>query len=92
MGTGDSFPGIKWQGREADYSPPSSAEVKNVDLYLHSPICLHGVVLKYPALDAWFCLRSYEIALTLATGFYWSFRCFSRETYARILQMISLQG
>jgi len=26
--------------------PPSSAEVKEwVELYLHSPICLHGVVL-----------------------------------------------
>jgi hypothetical protein len=28
MGTGGSFPGVKWQGREADHSPPSSAEVK----------------------------------------------------------------
>jgi hypothetical protein len=33
-------------GREADHSPPSSAEVKEwVELYLHSPILLHGVVL-----------------------------------------------
>jgi len=32
--------------READHSPPSSAEVKErVVLYLHSPIRLHGVVL-----------------------------------------------
>jgi hypothetical protein len=32
--------------READHSPPSSAEVKEcVELYLHSPIRLHGVVL-----------------------------------------------
>jgi hypothetical protein len=22
-------PGVKWQGREADHSPPSNAEVKN---------------------------------------------------------------
>jgi hypothetical protein len=29
MGTGDSFRGVKRQGREADHSPPSSAEVKN---------------------------------------------------------------
>jgi hypothetical protein len=30
MGTGDSFPGGKARsGRDADYSPPSSAEVKN---------------------------------------------------------------
>jgi hypothetical protein len=30
--------GVKGPGREADYSPPSSAEVKEcVELYLHSP-------------------------------------------------------
>jgi hypothetical protein len=35
-------------GREADHSPPSSAEVKEwVELYLHSPIRLHDVVLSY---------------------------------------------
>jgi hypothetical protein len=37
-------PGIKWQRREADHSPPSNAEVKN-DIDLHSPICLHGLML-----------------------------------------------
>jgi hypothetical protein len=38
--------GVKRPGREADHSPPSSAEVKEcVELYLHSPIGLHGVVL-----------------------------------------------
>jgi hypothetical protein len=37
---------VKWPGREADRSPPSSAEVKEwVALYLHSAIRLHGVVL-----------------------------------------------
>jgi hypothetical protein len=37
---------VKWSGREADHSPPSSAEVKEcVELYLHSPMRLHGVVL-----------------------------------------------
>jgi hypothetical protein len=37
---------VKQPGREADHLPPSSAEVKEcVELYLHSPICLHGVVL-----------------------------------------------
>jgi hypothetical protein len=37
---------IKRPERETDHSPPSSAEVKEfVELYLHSPICLHGVVL-----------------------------------------------
>jgi hypothetical protein len=30
--------GVKWPGREADHSPPLSAEVKEfVELYLHSP-------------------------------------------------------
>jgi hypothetical protein len=38
MGTGVSFPGVKWPGREADHSPPSSAGVKErVELYFHSP-------------------------------------------------------
>jgi hypothetical protein len=38
--------GIKRLVREADHSPPSSAENKEcVELYLHSPIRLHGVVL-----------------------------------------------
>jgi hypothetical protein len=38
--------GVKRPGREADHSPPASAEVKKwVELYLHSPIHLHGVVL-----------------------------------------------
>jgi hypothetical protein len=38
--------GVKRPGGEADHSPPSSAEVKeSVELYLHSPIRLHGVVL-----------------------------------------------
>jgi len=38
--------GVKLPGREADQSPPSSAEVKEcVELYLHSSTRLHGVVL-----------------------------------------------
>jgi hypothetical protein len=38
--------GVKRAGREADHSHPSSAEVKElVELYLHSPIRLHGVML-----------------------------------------------
>jgi hypothetical protein len=38
MGTRGSFPGGKRSRREADHSPPSSAEVKEcVELYLHSP-------------------------------------------------------
>jgi hypothetical protein len=38
MVTRGSFPGVKRQGREADHSPPSSAEVKEwVELYIHYP-------------------------------------------------------
>jgi hypothetical protein len=39
--------GVKQPGREeADHSPPTNAEVKEcVELYLHSRICLHGVML-----------------------------------------------
>jgi hypothetical protein len=37
--------GVRRLGRETDHSPPSSAEVKEcVELHLHSPIRLHGVV------------------------------------------------
>jgi hypothetical protein len=42
MGTGD-----KRQGRESDYSPQSSAEVKMDELYLRSTIRLHAEVLSY---------------------------------------------
>jgi hypothetical protein len=35
--------GVKRQGREADHSPPSRSRM--VELCLHSPIRLHGVVL-----------------------------------------------
>jgi hypothetical protein len=38
--------GVKRAGREADHSPPYSAKVKEfVELYLHSPIPLHGMML-----------------------------------------------
>jgi hypothetical protein len=46
MGTRVSFPGVKRPGREADYSPPSSAKVKNGWSYTSTPpIRLQGVVL-----------------------------------------------
>jgi len=39
-------PGVKWPGREADHSLPSSAEVNNERSYTSTPaIRLHGVVL-----------------------------------------------
>jgi hypothetical protein len=37
MGTGVSFPGVKWPGHGVDHTPPFSAEVKErVELYLYS--------------------------------------------------------
>jgi hypothetical protein len=37
MGTGGSFPGVKRPGREADHSPPASAEVKKMWIYTPTP-------------------------------------------------------
>jgi hypothetical protein len=37
MGTGTLSPGVKRQGREADYSPPVSAEVKKMWIYTSTP-------------------------------------------------------
>jgi hypothetical protein len=38
--------GVKRPGHEADHSPPYSTEIKEwVELYLRSPLHLHGVVL-----------------------------------------------
>jgi hypothetical protein len=45
MGNECSFPGVKRPGRETNHSPPSSAVKECVELYLHSPIRIHGVVL-----------------------------------------------
>jgi hypothetical protein len=50
MGTGDFSLGVKRPAREADHSPPSSADVKEwVELYLHSPNTpsWHGAQLKH---------------------------------------------
>jgi hypothetical protein len=48
----DTFPGLKQLECEADYSPPSSAKVKNGELYLDSPIHIHGAVLNYVSTNA----------------------------------------
>jgi hypothetical protein len=45
---GTLCPGVKRPGREADHSPPTSAEVKKTwhyVVYIHSPTSLHAVVL-----------------------------------------------
>jgi hypothetical protein len=35
--TGGSFPGVKRQGREADHSLPTSAEIKKMWIYTSTP-------------------------------------------------------
>jgi hypothetical protein len=45
LGTGDSFPRIKWPGHEAGHSPPSSAKVKNDGAIPPFPILPHGLML-----------------------------------------------
>jgi len=40
-------PGVNRPGREADYSPQSTPRLRMRGAYLHSPIRLHGVVLKH---------------------------------------------
>jgi hypothetical protein len=37
MGTGGSFPEVKRQWREAEHSPPASAEVKKMCIYTATP-------------------------------------------------------
>jgi hypothetical protein len=39
-----SVPGIEWQIREADHSPPTSATLRMVEPYLHYPTRFPGVV------------------------------------------------
>jgi hypothetical protein len=38
VGTGGSFPGVKWSGLEADHSPPTSVEVKKTWIYTFTPL------------------------------------------------------
>jgi hypothetical protein len=46
MGIRGSFPVGKWPGHEADYSPPSSAEIRNAWIYTSTPPRrLNGMVL-----------------------------------------------
>jgi hypothetical protein len=37
--------GLKQPGRDANHTPPSSAEVKNTWICTSTPSCLHGIVL-----------------------------------------------
>jgi hypothetical protein len=38
--------GGKWPEHDANHSPPNKCQGQEyLDLYIHSPICLHGIVL-----------------------------------------------
>ena len=55
MGTEFFSPGVKRSGREADHSPPSSAEVKTEwGCTFAPPLCLHGVLIWAFALETGF--------------------------------------
>jgi hypothetical protein len=43
MGTGGSFPGVKPEGCVTHHSPPSSPQLRIMELYLHFHIRFHGV-------------------------------------------------
>jgi hypothetical protein len=43
VGNGSFFPGVKQPGREADRSPLSKAK-ERMELYLHFPTCLQGMM------------------------------------------------
>jgi hypothetical protein len=43
--TGTLSSGVKRQRRETDHSPHLVPRSRKMELYLHSPMCLHGIVL-----------------------------------------------
>jgi hypothetical protein len=45
IGSGGYFPGVKLTGSEANHSPPSCAEVDNVETIPPFPHKIHGVML-----------------------------------------------
>jgi hypothetical protein len=74
--------GVKWLGPKADHSPPSIAEVKEwVELYLHSPIRLHGMVLSY---STWITLPSFSPLL------YWVCELWSTECWDLYCRSVNL--
>jgi hypothetical protein len=56
MGTGGSFPGAKRQGREADYSPTTRAEVNKPYIYIFKIYIYIYIYLKYVSKSG-FCPR-----------------------------------
>jgi hypothetical protein len=50
--------------READPSPPSSARIRMMELYIHSPIRLHGSVFNQLSTGTIICIKSNKTART----------------------------
>jgi hypothetical protein len=59
-------PGVKRLAHESDHSTLSTAEVKNGEIYLHSPISLHGAVLNYKIKYR----DNFTFTFTIYTGLY----------------------
>jgi hypothetical protein len=59
MGTRGAFHGVKRLVREADHSPPSSAEVKNAWSYTSTPqyVFMTLYLLALPAIESAFLLK-----------------------------------
>jgi hypothetical protein len=62
------FPAVKWPVCELNHSPPSSAGLRWMELYLYPPICLHGmdredvtflVRVVWPSSVAWHWLQKF---------------------------------
>jgi hypothetical protein len=76
MGTGGAFPGEKRPGREADHSPPFSAEVKKMLIYTftpHTPLWHSASLVKQTDNFTFFTifinLKAFTSGLTVATIF-----------------------
>jgi hypothetical protein len=80
--------GVKLPEREADHSPPTSAEVKkNVDLYIHSPIRLHGVVLNWLSTGITVLFTAYNIKFSIYLCS--KFLCLIGLPFASLIRMTS---
>jgi hypothetical protein len=64
--SGALFSGAKQLGCEADHSPPSSAKV---ELYPHSPIPLHGIVLSQAQGQLYLCFNENNQTKKVGTCF-----------------------
>jgi hypothetical protein len=70
MGTGGFSPEVKRPRREADNSPPASAEFKEIWLYISTPpILLHGIVLNLSSTGTTFTFYLFTIIMFYSNGF-----------------------